>query len=307
MMKGIMSSMIVLFAFLSTLMTVIVFSSSVQDGRDIVNLNAVGDRVFYKFAAIEYSITRIIENDLNNIFSVELKEGAFNLVTLNIILPSSSGNFTTDLSSYEKFAESYLNQTNLAVDLDLSDVSNCLPINVLPYNISYGTLDSSQTNCGFGTGQRDLKIIPNGVSASYLNGYDMTVVTGITKIDSSSASWTPPNACTGGTLNWSVRVVGNGSSYGPVWNMVDSDGKCVFRIEENVTGNKIVQINNKPNNQDLDETMVVTVQPGFNITFAVTLNLTDIPGKLRVGLAPQSLKVRETLFKMERNDTVMIQ
>ena len=307
MMKGIMSSIIVLFAFLSTLLVVMVFSSSVQESRDIVNLAAVGDRVFYKFAAIEYSINRIIEKDLDHTFNVKLKEGAFNLVTLNITIPSSPGNFTTDLSNYERFAESYLNQTNLVVDLNLTAVSNCLPINILPYNISYGTLDGSLTNCGFGTGQRDLKIILNGDSPSYLNGYDMVISTGKTKIDTSSASWTPPNTCTGGTLNWSVSVMGNGSSYGPVWNMIDSDGKCVFRINENVTGNKIVQVNNKPNNQDPNETMVVTVQPGFSIAFVVTLNLTDIPGKLRVGLAPQSLKVRETLFKMERNDTVMIQ
>jgi len=307
-MKGIMSSIIVLFAFLSTLLVVMVFSSSIQESRDLVNLNAVGDRVFYKFAAIEYSITRIIEKDLNGTFSVELKEGAFNLVTLNLTIPSSPGNFTLDLANYERFAESRLNQTNLVVDLNLSTVSSCLPVSILPYNISYGTLDGSLTNCGFGTGQRDLKIIPNGDSPSYLNGYDMSISTGNASIDPSSASWTPPGACTGGTLNWSVRVTGAGSGvYGPVWNMIDSDGKCVFRISENVTGNKIVQINNQPGNQDPEETMVVTVQPGFNIAFAVTLNLTDIPGKLRVGLAPQSLKVRETLFKTERNDTVTLQ
>src|SRR3989338_5683289 len=114
-MKGMMSSMIVLFAFLSTLLVVIVFSSSIQESRDLVNLNAVGDRVFYTFTAIEHSVTRIIEKDLDQTFNVGLKEGAFNLVTLNLTIPSSPGNFTVDLANYERFAESRLNQTNLAV------------------------------------------------------------------------------------------------------------------------------------------------------------------------------------------------
>ncbi len=306
-MKGIISSLIVLIAFLSGLFVVIVFANSVQESYDIVSMNAVGDRVFYKFAAIENSIIRIIENDLNqSSLNIAISEGTFNLVTINMSIPSTSGNFSSDLLNFERFAERYLNESRLVVDLNMSNVASCLPLEVIPYNITYGAVDGSQSNCGFGAGQRDLKILPGGVSPGLINGYGMVIVANRTRINPSSASWTPSNDCTGGDLNWTVYVRGNNTVYGPVTQMIDKDGKCVFRIDENVTGNKIIQVNNKPQNQDPDATMVVTVQPGFNVSFAVTLNLTDIPGKTGVGLSPQSIKIRETLFQVERNDTVVI-
>lgn len=302
-----MSSIIVLFAFLSTLLVVIVFSSSVQESRDLVNLNAVGDRVFYGFVSIEHSVRRIMEADMNHTLSYRLVERpGFNVLVINQSFPSSKGNFSSDLLNYERFSERHLNQTNLAIDLNFTSVLGCLPLTIMPYNISYITYNNTLATCGFGEGQRYVRVTPNGTGPSYVNGYDMLIVANGTRINSTSASWSP--ACAGGALNWTVRVVGNMSTgYGSVTSMVDPSGGCTFTISEHSTRRVVFHLNNTPYASDPAKTLLFGARPGFNVTFVLSMNLTDVPGKVRMGLPPQSLKVRETLFKMERNDTVMIQ
>jgi len=307
-MKGIMSSIIVLFAFLSTLLVVMVFSSSIQESRDLVNLNAVGDRVFYNFASLEQSVKRIMENDMNSTFNYRIVESSGrNVVVINQSFPSSKGNFSRDILNFERFAERTLNQSNLVLDLNFSSVLNCFPLTILPYNISYMTYNNTLTTCGFGEGQRYVRVTPNGTGSNYISGYDMLIVANATRINSTSAFWAA-SGCSGGTLNWTVRVVGNMStSYGPVTMMVDPAGGCQFAISESFTRKAVFHLNNTPLSSDPGKTLLFGSRPGFNVTFVLSMNLTDVPGKLAVSLPPQSLKVRETLFKIERNDTVTLQ
>jgi len=309
--KGIISSVVVLFAFLGTLLVVTIFVSNVQESRDLINSNAVGDRVFYKFVAIDYSVQRIIERGLSySNTSFRISEGVGgNAVFINITLPSAGGNFSRDMANFERFAETYLNQTNMVVDLNLTEMASCLPLTVWPYNITIKTYNQSTSACGFGSGQRNLTIVP-GTPGNYITSLDINVRTNRTRINPASASWSPASDCTGGTLNWTIRVTGNtsGSVYGPVTNMVKPDGRCVFTISENVTGSLVLRISNRQLGTEPNSTLTVNVLPNFNnITFASTIYLADVPGKLRIGLSPQSLKVRETLFRIERNDTVVIQ
>lgn len=308
-MKGIISSLIVIVAFLGALAVAISFAANIQQNYDIVNGDAIGDRVFYKFSAIEKSISRIMEQDLNaTSFSVGVSEGRSNKVTFNVTLPSVGGNFSTDLADYERFAESQLNETNLAVDLNLTQMRSCMPLTVTPYNISFGTFNDSFRGCGFGSGQRNVKISMNGSALGYLKGYDMSVRANRTRINAASATWLPAGDCTGGTINWTIKVAGNMSTvYGPVTNMVQPGGKCVFSIYEQGTNKLVMQVNNSPFVSDPSGTLSVGSQPGFNVSFVVTLNLTDAPGKLKVLLPPQLIRVRETLFHIEKNDTATIQ
>lgn len=309
-MKGIISSLIVLIAFLSGLFVVIVFANSVQENYDIVNSNAVGDRIFYKFAAIENSVVRIMENDLNqSALNVRLVEGQFDLVTVNFSLPSNSTNFTRDMRNLERFAESYLNESRLSVDLNLTNIGSCLPLTVWPYNISVFTFNGTASSCGFGSGQRNVTISPGVGAGSNVNSIDFGVRMNATRINPLSASWSPAGDCTGGTLNWTIRVQGNtsGSVYGPVTNFIHPDRQCVFAINENVTGRLAIRISNRPLGTETNATAVAAVQPNFvNVTFVATMNLTNVPGKLGVGLSPQSIRIRETLFQIERNDTVVV-
>lgn len=309
-MKGIISSLIVLIAFLSGLFVVIVFANSVQEGYDIVSSNAVGDRVFYKFAAIENSVVRIMENDLNrSTFGVRLHEGQFDTVVLNFSLPSNYTNFTRDMSNLERFVESYLNETRLSVDLNASIIGSCMPMTIVPYNISVFTFNNTVSSCGFASGQRNLTIAPGVGAGPSINSIDFSVRANSTRINPASATWSPAGDCTGGSLNWTVRVQGNTSAgvYGPTTNFIHPDRQCTFAIYENVTGRLLLRMSNRPLGTEPNATLVAALQPGFsNVTFVAALNLTNVPGKLGVSLSPQSIKIRETLFQVERNDTVVV-
>ena len=303
-MKGIMASVIVLLAFLSALLVAIAFAEDIQQNYDVVSVNAVNDRIFYKFSAIENSIIEIIENDLENLVRLDVREDNNSYVTINFTLPSRSDNFVSDLLDYESFAEIELNETTLFIDLELDEVRNCFPLTVWPYNISYGTEDGLGS-CGFGNDETTVRAVPNDDPSEVLGYYSIVSLIG-SDLNVGSASWTPAIDCTGGTLNWTISVTNSTTNYGPISNMIDPAGSCVFTIDD-VASTQILSIENKPGGSDPDATLEFTLEPGFNASYSVTMELLERSGKTYIGLPPQSINLRETLFQIEKNGTVLIQ
>lgn len=305
-MRGMSSSIIAFLFFVSLISLGFVISEKNAEYADVVNLHIVSSRVFEKYASIENAILDILNKELSfGAFSVKVFEGTqFNIVKINVTLPSEAANFKNDLDNFETFAETKFNETNMVVELNTSEIQNCFPLSINPYNITFGTIEQGG-QCGFGSGQRDFKVTPNGNSQQFLNSYEFKIVVN-SSLNIGNAGFSPSSACNGGTLNWTVTIIGSPQTFGPETRMIDSGGKCTFSINAAGGGGRILKINNKPGNNDPDKAMILTLQPGFKADSEITLNLTDIPGRITVGLPPQAIKVRETLFQVERNDTITI-
>ena len=296
-MKGIFSSLIVLLIFITSLFLASAFSTKTSQYTEIVNSNNILDRVYNKFSAIEYGIKRILEEGSSfGGIKVAVKEGAFNLVSLTEILPSDVSSFKTDMGNFKTFVETKANETNFVIDLNFSLIEDCLPLTILPYDISYNHPDRSKCL----QGQQDLRIIP-GNNWSLVNGYSMVFVVN-SSMDSGSSVWSPSKDCSNGDLIWNITVIGTNGQYGPDLRKIKSDGKCIFRVsDKSKPSNKILQVENDPNN-----VLNVIVQPNFKITSTLTLNLTKISGGIKVGLPSNAIKIKETLYNIEKNDTVNI-
>ena len=229
--------------------------------------------------------------------SVErLFKDAFNLGSLTETLPSDVSDFKTDMERFKTFVETKTNETNFAVDLNFSLIEDCLPLTVLPYDISYNHPDRSKCL----QGQQDLRIVPSS-NWSLVNGYSMVFVVN-SSIESGSSVWSPSKDCSGGDLIWGITVIGTNGQYGPDLRKIKSDGKCIFRIsDKSKPSNKILQVENDANN-----ILNIIVQPNFKINSTLTLNLTKISGDIKVGLPSKTIKIKETLYLIEKNDTVNI-
>jgi hypothetical protein len=305
-MKGLSSSIIAFLFFVSLISLGFVMSEKSAEYADVVNLHIVSSRIFEKYSSIENAILDILNKELSfGAFSVKVYEGSqFNIVKINVTLPSEAADFKDDLDNFETFAETKFNETNIVVELNTSEIQNCFPLSINPYNITFGTIEQGG-QCGFGSGQRDFKVTPNGNSHQFVNSYEFRIVVN-SSLNPGSADFSPASACNDGTLNWTVIIIGLPQTFGPETRMIDPSGKCTFRINAAGGGGRILNINNKPNNDDPNKAFILTVQPGFEIDSEITLNLTDIPGRITVGLPPQAIKVRETLFQVERNNTITI-
>ncbi len=303
-MKSLVSTLSILLIFLVVFSLSSVFSTKSSDFSDIIIKNSILDRIYNKFISIEYGIERILEEEFNfGGVNVTIDEDTFNYVTFEEFLPrQDSSLFSNDLKGFENFITTKFNETNLVINLNLTLIEDCLPLTISPYGISYihplkspkaGCLNEEQTN------QR-LKI-DTGNSWMYVNGYILEFVVN-SSIDPDSAVFAPSADCTGGNLTWSIRVTGNNTVYGPITRQIDLDGNCNFRISDaSSPAKRIVETDNDPNS-----ILNVIVQPGFSVNSSITLNLTDTPGKVGVGLPPQSIKVKETLYQIEKNDTIYI-
>lgn len=296
-MKGFVSTLSILLFFLVIFSLASIISIKGTEFSDIATRNLILDRTYNKFISIEYGIERILEEELNLAnLSFSIVENKFNLVAFNQTLPFFAGDFREDIKRFENFSETKMSEINLIVDLDFDKLNECGQLTIIPYNISYGTLDGSV--CGFGTGQRDLKIDPRN-SWTFVNSYKM-----IFKVNASlgeaGGSWKSAACKKDGTLLWNITVVGNDSTYGPQTGLIKPSANCNFNIENSV-GSRILQASNEGNS-----VLTITINPGFSVSTSVTLNLTDTPGKVRIGLPPQSIKVKETLYQIEKNDTVYI-
>lgn len=297
-MKGFVSTLAVLLIFLVVFSLASIFSTKSSEFSTIPTRNLILDKVYNKFIAIEYGIQRILEEESGfGGINVTIIENKFNLVKFEEVLPTNTTNFKEDMNRFENFTESKLNETNLIVDLNLTSLKNCLPLTVIPYNATYSHPD--RPDCL--QGQEELKIDPNP-SLNFLNAYT-TVFKLVNASLTSDPSFGGPG-CKDGNLLWNVTVIGDNSTFGPVIKNVQPNKMCKLNVTAtcNPTAFKAsIREGNIP-----DGTMVVEVQPGCTIISKITLNLTDINGKVRVGFPPQAIKVKETLYQIEKNDTIYI-
>jgi len=287
-MKGIVSSLIIFLSFITIFSFVYMVSTKNLEMQDVATTNLILDKVYYKFNSIEFAVVRTLQEAFGyNGMNITLVEDGFNLITLTENLPQDMTTFNGEMDKLENFAESKANETNMVISLDFQTIKDWMPLYIFPYNISY-----IHPN---GFGQRDLKVLP-GNSWSYLNGYIMNLTVNST-LGSDGGSWNSAACKNNGDLTWNITVVGIGSTYNKT-NVIKRSANCNFNINT-PGGSRILQVSNEDNS-----ILTITVNPGFNITSTITLNLTDIPGKVRLCLAPQSIKVKETLYEIEKNDTV---
>ena len=297
-MKGFVATLSILLFFLVIFSLASIVSIKETEFSDISTRNLILDRVYNKFIGVEHGIERILEEESGfGGINITIKENQFNLVKFEEILPTNATNFKDDINRFESFTELKTNETNLIIDLNLTALKNCLPLTIIPYNITYSHPDRS----GCLQGQEELKINPNP-SLNFLNSY-----TTVFKLINASLTSDPEfggPGCNNGNLVWNVTVIGDGSTFGPVIKNVQPDKMCKLNVIAtcNPTAFKAsIKEGNVP-----DGLMTVEVQPGCSIISSVALNLTDIDGKVRVGVSPQSIKVKETLYQIEKNDTVYI-
>ena len=91
--------------------------------------------------------------------------------------------------------------------------------------------------------------------------------------------------------------------------MIDSTRMCKFTADDLDCkgGSGFVKITHNPTSSVADRGVLqFDVQQNCNATSQISLNLTDIPGKLAIGLPPDIIQVKEVLYEIEKNDTIYI-
>lgn len=300
-MKGFVSTLTILLLFFAIFSLASTFSTKSTEYLDIPIRSLISDKVYNKFISIVYGVERILEEESSyGGLIIKIHENNFSYVTLNETIPTQNNNtFKTDMERFRNFTETKFGETNLVVDLNFTEIENCLPLNILPYNISYTHPDrpTDGPKC-LANQQEEIKVLPDK-SWNYVNSYTMIFEVN-SSIGEAGGSRNSMACKTNATLTWNITVIGNNTAYNEIAKINPSSSPCSF-IMKDLADNKIIDIRNEANS-----TLNILLQPGFIANSSLTLNLTDIAGKITVGLSPQAIKVKETLYQIEKNDTVYI-
>jgi len=305
-MKGFVSTLAILLIFLVVFFLASNFSAKTSEFLDITIKNLILDKVYNTFASIEYGVQLILAEEANiGGVNVTIEENNFNIVNFSEILPRrpTVSDFSKDLDRFEKFAETKLNETNLVVDLNFTDLK-CLPLVISPYNISYTHIP---TDCMQAPAQTEVVIDPQN-SWQYLNSYTTLFKPNGQVAAADITGWSGPG-CNKGTLRLGIAVIGTDTTLGPYSTTTLYDKMCKFNIDNMACpgGFGFIHVIHNQNSKEEDRGVLsIEVHPNCNINSIVSLNLTDIPGKVKVSFPPQSIKVKETLYQIEKNDTVYI-
>ena len=298
-MKGLTFTVALMFFALSLL----VFSSLYQLGllefNRLTNKNSLMDRIYYKYDSLENSLRNILNEELGfDKLNVSFSEGNFNVVNFTEQLPLDPSVYKTDIDRYKIFAETKLTEPNIFVSLNISEIRDNLPLTILPYNIDYLHIN--------GLGQRQVEVDPktswNSIKSYYVK---------ITLLEQGNLTepgeWSGAG-CTGNDFRLDVTVIGNTSTFRDARN-IDSARMCKLPVDDIdcPAGLGFVKVTQNANSREEDRGVLqIDVQQNCNITAEISLNLTDMPGKLGVGLPAQSIKVKEMLYEIEKNDTIYI-
>lgn len=305
-MKGLTFTVTILLFALPLLIFPYVFNQSLFDSDKQVIKNTIIDRVYYKFKSIEDGIKSILSKEANvggvNI-TIE-NQGNFTIVNLTEVLPRfpSNSDFSQDLDKFLNFTMSKFNETNLIINLNFTELK-CLPIIILPYNIS---IIHIPTDCEHVTAQTQVFIQPQN-SWGYVNGYTF-VFKPNGKLDTSSQKWIPAQCDNGGPVKLSVTINDTNKSFGPYLAATDYSQNCKFDVNfvNCPDGPGSVTVEHKSN--DPKGQFIISTDPtgNCNMTSTYSLNLTTISGKTTATLPAQIIKVKETLYETEKNDTIYI-
>jgi len=292
-------SPIVFLIFISMFSIAYIFSMNTIQLRENVAQDILANRIYYKFLTISDSVVEIIEKELGGISSVAGlnvtvdEQPDFSYVTIVERLPHGVEEFNEDLANYENFVEKYLNETNVKIDTGIGGLGGSMRIEIEPYNIVY--------DHPLGFGQKEVEITPEETST--LNAYDMTFKLIDANITSTPSFGGP--GCSGGSLRWNVTVIGDSSVYGPVIKYIKPDKMCKLQVDA-TCNQPAFKVTNKQNTQVNDGDLFVEVLPGCTIISTISLNLTDVPGKTEVNLPDGQINVIETLYNIQKNDTVYL-
>jgi len=304
--KGLVSSLIILFSFLSILTLAIVFSNRISETSDLVSKSFIFDRVFYKFASIEEALIKLLKG-LSSSFggiNVTIETDGFNKVTIDEVLPRNTSAFKTEVDKFERFAETKMNETNLFVDLNVKDFI-CGNIVIQPYGINY---THYPTDCENQPAQTRVVIDPIS-SWSNVTGYELTFMPSGNISGATFEGWNGPG-CSKGSLELNITVIGKDATNGPNVNFADYAKMCRFNVD-NITclgGLGFIHVIHNQNSRDEDKAVLdIQIQPNCNVTTRIALNLTKTQGRPEVTFPnTQIIKVKETLYEIEKNSSIRI-
>jgi len=267
----------------------------------------LANRIYYKFLTIRDSVIEIIEEELGDVTIMMLlditvdEQPDFSYVTFTERLPQDVGDFNEDLVRYEKFVETYLNETNVDIDTGIGGLGGRMRVEIEPYDIVYDHLPP------WGDGdKRQYSVTPLDAEHSLdkLNSYNVTVqfVEGWS-IQPETAEWGPRKE---GDLEVTIKTISDGGtpSY-ETTEYISRDRKSQFKIDTiDETGMhegwvRVIISEDSPGlllfEMHLSEAIVTT-----------ELKLTEIPGKTKVNFPDGQIKVIETKYIIEKNDTISL-
>ncbi len=306
-MKGIVFTLSTIFLVSAILILSTIYTNLTPSFSSIYTSDSIQDKVYYKFKAIERAVIKMLpQASSSGGINITIEEDGFNIITLSEVLPriTDDSEFNEDLDNFEKFAESKFNETNLVVDLFFEDIK-CLPLAIQPYNISY--THQPATDCESGPDQTEVIIDPQD-SWQYLNNYTFIFEPDGDISEATITGWTGPG-CDEPNLGLNITIIGNDMTYGPNFTTTEFDRMCRFNINDIDcdAGLGFIKVRHNLNSRDDEKGVInIEVHPNCNVTSTVTLNLTDISGKVDVNLPEQSIKIKDTVFNFEKNDTVII-
>lgn len=304
-MKGVVSTLIIMLIFITSLLLAINFSSKTLELDDIVIRNIVLDKVYNTFISIEHAVQElmlfVVPNGGINITISE--QNNYTTVTFNETLPRyvNSSKFNEDLENFERFAETKLNETNLAVDLTLD--AKCLSFVIEPYNITY--THNPAIDCLSVNAHTEVVVDPQ-YSWQYVNGYSLIFRPNGNLSSASITQWSGPG-CNKAGIALNISFIGNDITVGPSSTTSQYTRMCRFNIDDIACQaglGYIHVIHNQNSDEDGNGVIDIEVHPNCNITSSVSLNLTGTLGKVRIETLFQKIKIKETLYNIEKNDTV---
>ncbi len=304
-MKGIVSTLIILLIFTVSLLLAISFSSKTLELDDIVIRNLVLDKVYNTFISIEHAVQELmLFVSPNGGINVTISDqNNFTIVTFNETLPRyvNSSKFNEDLENFERFAETKLNETNIAVDLILD--AKCLSFVIQPYNITY--THNPGIDCLSVSAHTEVVVDPQS-SWQYVNGYSFIFRPNGNLSGASITGWSGPG-CNKPGLGLNITIAGKDITLGPSATTSNYNRMCRYNIDDIScpAGLGYIHLIHNQNSDVTDNGVVdIEIHPNCNITSAVSLNLTKTTGKVSVESLFQKIKIKETLYRIEKNDTI---
>lgn len=299
--KGAVMSSIAFLVLASLLSLAYLYSSSSISIRSLVTQNLIANKIYYNFHAILRGTIRIIEEELGGVTNPEIQlnisvdeQPDYSYVSVTEKIPQemvSLQGFRDDLGKYEQFVETYMPESNVEIDTGISALGESMTLVIEPYDILY-------THERFG--QREFFVIPENTENSLgkVNGYDFTIkFLGAWRLTSPGA-WGPFKS---GDLRISVSAT-------------DEFGTYTYETTEYVSRTEASQLKIDASGPTggYVRVRIGYAAPGAvtlevheaEITITTSLNLTDIPGRTEVDLPDGKINVVETLYNIEKNDTV---
>lgn len=306
-MKGMIMSPIVFLIFISIFSIAYVFSMNTIQLRENVAQDILANRIYYKFLTISDSVEKIIEMELGDInktfiFNTSVDEQPdFSYVNITEKWPQDKqdvSNLNQDLGIYENFTKEYLNETNVVVDTDISSLGQKMRVAIEPYGIVFDQLD-------WGTNNRQFWITSNNLTNGLdeLNSYTLSIqLTNGETVASDVFKNYKCNPEKSGDLKVTFIVISYGGTPMSTTTKYLSREKSTCYI---ATSNGTISVTIDPPSWHNPGSMMFDLTSTDAIV-TVSLNLTDIPGKTELDLPDGKINVIESLYSIQKNDTVHI-